>query len=51
VVNVQVEADENDGQVLFDLLQQNGHDRFLSTLRNIEGPYAFIYYQVSRGFA
>ncbi|KAK4050812.1 hypothetical protein OIV83_003234 [Microbotryomycetes sp. JL201] len=36
---------ENDGQVLFDRIQMEGPSNFFACLRNIEGPYAFVYYQ------
>ena len=38
-----VDSHENDGQVLFAALQAG--PSVLSTLRNIEGPYAFVYYE------
>lgn len=42
---VQVGADENDGQKLFDQIQREGPSNFFAAIRDIEGPYAFVYYQ------
>ena len=36
---------ENDGAALFALLLREGPSNFFAAIRNIEGPYAFIYYQ------
>lgn len=44
---MQVGRDENDGQKLFEQIQREGPSNFLAAIRNIEGPYAFVYYQAS----
>lgn len=41
----QVGQEENDGQVLFDKLQAAGPSNFFAAIRDVEGPYAFVYYQ------
>jgi asparagine synthetase B (glutamine-hydrolysing) len=41
----QVAPTENDGAALFALLLREGPSNFFAAIRNVEGPYAFIYYQ------
>lgn len=43
----QVAPNENDGRKLFDLILREGPSNFFAAIRNIEGPYAFVYYQAS----
>ncbi|KAI5479249.1 asparagine synthase (glutamine-hydrolyzing) [Pseudohyphozyma bogoriensis] len=42
---LEVSTTENDGQKLFDAIQSAGPDNFLSAIKHVEGPYAFVYYQ------
>ncbi|ORY88988.1 asparagine synthase-domain-containing protein [Leucosporidium creatinivorum] len=42
---VEVAPTENDGAALFALLLREGPSNFFAAIRNVEGPYAFIYYQ------
>ncbi|GAA6029046.1 hypothetical protein JCM8097_001567 [Rhodosporidiobolus ruineniae] len=42
-----VAPEENDGQKLFDQIQSYGPSSFFAAIRDIEGPYAFVYYQAS----
>ncbi|KAM0790810.1 hypothetical protein ACM66B_004656 [Microbotryomycetes sp. NB124-2] len=42
---LEVQSHENDGQILFDLIQREGPSNFFACMRNIEGPYSFVYYQ------
>ncbi|GAA5859461.1 hypothetical protein JCM1840_004626 [Sporobolomyces johnsonii] len=42
-----VAPSENDGRKLFDLIQSSGPANFFAAIRNIEGPYAFVFYQAS----
>lgn len=44
-----VAPDENDGQKLFDRIQALGPDNFLTAIRDVEGPYALVFYQASSG--
>jgi asparagine synthetase B (glutamine-hydrolysing) len=43
----QIGPEENDGRKLFDLILREGPSNFFAAIRNVEGPYAFIYYQAS----
>lgn len=45
----QVGSEENDGRVLFDriLRAELGSEGFIGAIGDVEGPYAFVYYQVS----
>ncbi|GAA5960988.1 hypothetical protein JCM21900_001938 [Sporobolomyces salmonicolor] len=42
-----VAPNENDGRKLFDLIESSGPSNFFAAIRNIEGPYAFVFYQAS----
>ncbi|GAA5823765.1 hypothetical protein JCM11251_003284 [Rhodosporidiobolus azoricus] len=44
---LEVGPHENDGQKLFDRIQAYGPSSFFAAIRDVEGPYAFIYYQAS----
>ena len=44
-VRLQIGPDENDGQKLFEQIQCEGPSNFFAAIREIEGPYAFVYYQ------
>ncbi|GAA5873592.1 hypothetical protein JCM8547_005625 [Rhodosporidiobolus lusitaniae] len=41
---LEVAPHENDGQKLFDRIQSVGSPGFLSAIRDVEGPYAIVYY-------
>ncbi|GAA6013581.1 hypothetical protein JCM10207_004781 [Rhodosporidiobolus poonsookiae] len=42
---LEVAPEENDGQKLFEQIQSYGPSNFFAAIRDIEGPYAFIFYQ------
>ncbi|GAA5922140.1 hypothetical protein JCM3775_003504 [Rhodotorula graminis] len=44
---LKVSPHENDGQKLFEQIQHHGPSRFFASIRDVEGPYAFIYYEAS----
>ncbi|BGP42293.1 hypothetical protein JCM10449v2_006298 [Rhodotorula kratochvilovae] len=44
---LEVSPHENDGQKLFEQIQECGPSNFFAAIRDIEGPYAFVYYQAS----
>ncbi|GAA5891353.1 hypothetical protein JCM8208_002596 [Rhodotorula glutinis] len=44
---LEVSPHENDGQKLFDQIQQYGPTRFFAAIRDVEGPYAFIYFEAA----
>ncbi|GJN92383.1 hypothetical protein Rhopal_005413-T1 [Rhodotorula paludigena] len=44
---LEVSPHENDGQKLFDQIQRYGPSNFFAAIHDIEGPYAFVYYQAS----
>ncbi|GAA5889240.1 hypothetical protein JCM6882_000684 [Rhodosporidiobolus microsporus] len=44
---LEVSPHENDGQKLFDRIQAYGPSSFFAAIRDVEGPYAFVYYQAS----
>ena len=44
---LQVSPHENDGQKLFDQIQQYGPSHFFAAIRDVEGPYAFVYFEAS----
>ncbi|GAA5843113.1 hypothetical protein JCM9279_001866 [Rhodotorula babjevae] len=44
---LEVSPHENDGQKLFDQIQHYGPSRFFAAIRDVEGPYAFVFYQAS----
>lgn len=42
---MQVGPEENDGQKLFEVIEREGPSNFFAAIRDVEGPYAFVYYQ------
>lgn len=42
----QIGSNENDGRKLFQRILDQGPSLFFGSIRDIEGPYAFVYYQV-----
>ncbi|GAA6049277.1 hypothetical protein JCM3770_005918 [Rhodotorula araucariae] len=44
---LEVSPHENDGQKLFEQIQECGPSNFFAAIRDVEGPYAFVYYQAS----
>ncbi|BGP18654.1 hypothetical protein JCM10213v2_006720 [Rhodosporidiobolus nylandii] len=44
---LEVDSHENDGKKLFDRIQLCGPSSFSAAIRDVEGPYAFVYYEAS----